>query len=159
MESNSTKIIAWWGAILASIVFLWDVFKWLTSGPKIRLTIQTNMQTINNPLFDGEKIIFAEVVNTGPPTTITNLSFSWYPDLLSKIKRRPQKAFVSHNPSPAQPLPFLLAQGVLWQGMTTQDSAIEELASNGRLYCYLYCSHRKKPIERRVIIHSRQHHR
>jgi len=31
-----TSIVAWWGAILSTIVFLWDIYKHRTAGPRLR---------------------------------------------------------------------------------------------------------------------------
>lgn len=150
MQIDTTKVIAWWGAILSSTVFAWDIYKWGSSGPKIRLSVETNMKTINHPLFDGQTLMIATASNNGPDTTITNLGFLYFPTLISWIRRKPRKGFVSSNPSPAQPLPFLLTQGGHWQGMTTQSAEIEEMLRSGRLYCNLYCSHSNRPISVRV---------
>jgi hypothetical protein len=44
---NAPDAAAWWGAALATIVFGWDIYKWLTSGAKITLSATGNMQTLN----------------------------------------------------------------------------------------------------------------
>lgn len=58
---DQIAIIAWWGAILSSVVFLWDVYKWHTAGPKIRFSVKSNMETFNMPNYDGKTIIVADV--------------------------------------------------------------------------------------------------
>jgi hypothetical protein len=71
---GSTGIVAWWGAILSTIVFLWDIYKWQTSGPRIRFSVQTNMRTINVSGYKGKTLVSTNVTNYGErPTTLTNL--------------------------------------------------------------------------------------
>ena len=60
-----TEIVAWWGAILASIVFVWDIYKWWTAGPKLRVSVHTGMMSINMPQYDGKTLIHVNVSNYG----------------------------------------------------------------------------------------------
>ena len=39
-----TEIAAWWGAIIATLVLLWDMYKWERSGPIINVSASPNMQ-------------------------------------------------------------------------------------------------------------------
>lgn len=148
-----TEIVAWWGAILATIVFIWDIYKWKMAGAKLRVTVQSNMESINIPQYDGKTLIAVNVVNYGDrPTTITNLGFLWFENLWNRIRRRPDKAFIIPNPSQAQVLPFELKQGNLWSGIAVQDVAVEAMARDGLLYCVLYHTHTEKPVYRRLRI-------
>jgi HJR/Mrr/RecB family endonuclease len=71
-----TEIVAWWGAVLATIVFLWDIYKWRTAGRKLRVSVQSGMKSINMPQFEGKTLIHVNVSNYGDrPTTITNLGY------------------------------------------------------------------------------------
>ena len=38
---SEDRKLSWWGAVLATIVFLWDIYKWWTVGPKLRVSVQT----------------------------------------------------------------------------------------------------------------------
>lgn len=152
---DTTTIVAWWGAILASVVFLWDVYKWWTAGPKIRFSVQTGMESINMPEYDGRTLILANVTNYGDrPTTITNLGFLYFKSFWSQLRKRSDRAFIIPNPSTAQRLPFELKQGSVWSGITIQDEQVAEMATKGRLYCVLYHSHNEKPVKARVVIRS-----
>lgn len=153
MTIDTTTFIAWWGAILSSLIFFWDIYKWWSSGPKIRFTVQTGMESINMPMFDGKILILANVTNYGEqPTTITNLGVFYYKTIWSRFRKRPDKAFVIPHPNTEFPLPFQLKQGSVWVGIAVQDEQITEMATNGNLYCVLYHSHSEKPIPKRVII-------
>ena len=155
MTIDTTTLIAWWGAILSSLVLFWDIYKWWSSGPKIRFTVQTGMESINMPGFDGKTLILANVTNYGEqPTTITNLGLLYYKSIWSLIRKRPDQAFVIPNPNTDFPLPFQLKQGSVWAGITVQDDQITEMATKGKLYCVLYHSHSEKPMPKKVIVRS-----
>ena len=148
-----TEIVAWWGAILATIVFAWDIYKWKTAGPKLRVTVHTGMETINMPQYDGKTVISVNVSNYGDrPTTITHLGYLWFSSFWGRIRKRPNKAFVIPNPSDVHVLPYELKQGNLWTGIAIQDENVAQMANAGRLYCVLYHSHSERPIYRRVSI-------
>lgn len=152
---DATAILAWWGAILSSVVFLWDIYKWKTAGPKIRFSIQTGMESVNMPEYDGKKLIVSNVTNYGDrSTTITNLGFLYFESLWSQIRQKPDRAFIFPHPSSVNTLPFELKEGSVWSGIVIQDQQLEEMATKGRLYCVLYLSHDEKPTKFRVVIRS-----
>jgi hypothetical protein len=49
-----SDVAAWWGAVLATVVFAWDVYKWAKSGPRVVMTVQTHMKMINIPRWSAE---------------------------------------------------------------------------------------------------------
>ena len=156
MTIDTTTFIAWWGAILSSLVLFWDIYKWWSSGPKIRFIVQTGMESIDMPRFDGKTLILANVTNYGEqPTTITNLGLLYYRSIWSLIRKRPDQAFIIPNPNTDFPLPFQLKQGSVWAGITVQDDQITEMATKGKLYCVLYHSHSEKPTQKKVIVRSK----
>jgi len=146
-----TEIVAWWGAVLATIVFLWDIYKWWTVGPKLRISVQTGIESIK-----GKPLILVNVSNYGDrPTTITNLRYLYFTNFWKRVRRRPDKAAIGPKPSDAQRLPFELKQGNLWSGIASQDEQVTTWAKEGLLYCVLYHSHSERPIYRRVVVHER----
>ncbi len=154
---DSTKLVAWWGAILSTVVFLWDIYKHRTAGPRLRFTVQTGMETLNMPMYEGKTVILANVTNLGDrPTTITNLGYLYYEKRKFFRKKKPDKAFVVPSPSSAQQLPFELKPGVLWSGIAIQDSQIEKWATTGILDMILYHSHANKPMRQRVVMRKRK---
>jgi len=151
-----TKLLAWWGAILSTIVFGWDVYKFRSAGPRLRFSIRTGMETIGVPHYEGKALICAEVTNIGDrSTTITNLGYEHFGKGLRFINRKNDKAAVILVPSLAQPLPFELKPGAVWTGLALQDE-IEKWPTTGVLYMVLCHSHSKKPLRRRVIIHQNE---
>ena len=155
-----TEIVAWWGAVLATIVFLWDIYKWWTVGPKLRVSVQTGMESINMPQYEGKTLILVNVSNYGDrPTTITNLGYLYFTTFWKRARHRPDKAAIVPNPSDTQRLPFELKQGNLWSGIAIQDEQVTAWAKEGLLYCVLYHSHSERPIYRRVVVHERSNPR
>jgi len=41
-----TELAAWWGAIIATLMLLWDMYKWVRSGPIINVSVSPNYATI-----------------------------------------------------------------------------------------------------------------
>ena len=157
MEINitltTTDIVAWWGAIIATSVLLWDIYKWKTSGPKLRMMVSGNMKTINIPSSEGKSVIMAQVDNIGTgETTITKFGFVYYETWLRFILKKPSKGMFIARPSPCDvhPLPHVLRPGGRWAGFAIQDETIEKMARNGFLICEVYYSSRGKPIQKRV---------
>lgn len=78
---NATDTAAWWGAITATLIFAWDIYKWMKSGSNLRITASPNMQLLYNevPKATDPKYVFVEVSNTGDNrTTVTNLVGACY---------------------------------------------------------------------------------
>ena len=156
---SSTGIVAWWGAILSTVVFLWDVYKHRTAGPKIRFTVQTGMESVNMPVYEGQKLILANVTNYGDrPTTINSVGYLYFNGRRFWRKKKPDKAAIVPNPSIAQPLPFELRPGTTWMGIAIQNADIETWSQTGILDMMLYHSHSKKPLRRRVVIGRKTEH-
>jgi hypothetical protein len=126
-----TKVAAWWGASLGTLVFLWDVFKWRHRGALVN--VETSIMTMHPPM-PGEKdveYLMATVTNNGAqPTTITHLAGFWYRTRGQRLRRRPEKKFVC-NPIPVfgPPPPHVLKPGERWMGGIYAKGAEEYLKS------------------------------
>ena len=73
---TSTDAAAWWGAIVASLVFIWDIYKWIKSGTALRISAVPNMQLLYDkiPKPTDTMYVHVDVSNTGDKkTTITHL--------------------------------------------------------------------------------------
>lgn len=153
IDFTGTEIIAWWGVIVASIVLIWDIFKWKTAGPRVRFVVTTGVIIMGDPERAGKKYISATATNIGDrPPTITNLVVQFYKNYLAMLRHKPEESRIVTNPSNSQPLPYVLNPGVVWHGLAKQIREIEDLAKKGYLVCGLCLSHTDKEIDRRVII-------
>ncbi len=148
-----TEIAAWWGAIIATTILLWDIYKWKTSGPRVGVEVFPNRIIIGDPIREGKTYIGVKVTNTGNrPTTISNLCMQYYLTRWSWIRKKPNKSMVVGNPGIPHPVPHVLQPGTVWDGLIIQDDDVVEMATQGYLICELFISDKKKPITRRIVI-------
>jgi len=155
IELKGIEIVAWWGAIIATVVLVWDIYKWKTSGPKIRFVVCPGMIVVGDPTREGQSFISAEATNIGDrPTTITNLVFQHYKSYFAMLRHKPQTSMIVTEPSASQPLPYVLQPGSVWRGLCPQTDEIVNLAKAGYLVCGLCHSHSDKEIDHRVIIRN-----
>ena len=146
---NASIVAAWWGAIVASIVLLWEIFKWATRGAHVIVNASPNLQTVNQAegKLDDGKIIYVEAINAGDlPTTITHLVFHQYETVLKKFFNEPQNQGVIIKQGAGHELPHLLTPGSHWVGMINQDELVEKLGDKGLFYCGVIHTPRKKPV-------------
>lgn len=149
-----TDWAAWWGALIATTVLIWDVIKWIKRGPKIKLDMQVsgNMK-MYPPDPDDKTYVSARVCNNGSgAVTLTNLGYEYYSCCLRYILHlKPTKSFVILRPI-AAPIPHTLNVGQIWDAYFLQTDKIVEMANNGVAVVALYHSGSKKPIKRKLKI-------
>ena len=135
--------VAWWGAVVATLVLLWDVAKWFTSGPIIRQRIQLDAFYPDSKVLNVEKLengesrelaayCHIELVNTGTlPTTIMELSATHV-----RGKRKIGRMSISSQrfiPHYGKTLPYVLRPGEVWS-CRLEMSDLHKLAKWGRPY-------------------------
>jgi hypothetical protein len=148
--------IAAYAAVISTFVLGWDAYKWLDSGPKVKLTASSGMKLVGNGQVDPKTYVSATAVNLGDrATTITNLCFIYYESWFKAMVRRkqPDQAFVITVPSHSQPIPYRFEPGAQWMGLVEQDESVVQMSRDGYLFIVLYHSHggagsryRLKPI-------------
>lgn len=152
---DTTDIIAGYAAIVATGLLVWDVYKWLTSGPKIMFRVLSNMKIYNDPDYPHTYIL-AEATNKGSlPTTLTTIGLQHYKNRFYQLIKRSEDTFAVGNTGLGQSLPRKLEPGDVWKGLIQQDKKIEYMAKRGLLVCELYVSHKKKPKAARVTLKSK----
>lgn len=150
---TATEIAAWWGAIIATFIFAWDIYKWKQAGPKIDISISTDMETWGAmpSEMDGTYVVVT-VNNSGDQSsTITHLFGYQYPTLFHRIFRKEKFTFFVTNPGTGT-LPHVLKPGEQWRGAIDQNSELEKLSKNGYLFCGVYHSSSRKAIVERLVI-------
>ena len=151
-QLTPTDLAAWWGALTASLVLVWDVYKWNASNrPRIHLEVKPNTEIMNSPIHAGHTYISVRAYNRSDrATTITNFGGEWYRSRVHRLIRRGGQPFVVASPG-FHPLPHQLEPGTVWDGIILQDKSLEDLARTGILVCLLFCSHSEGPISRRIV--------
>ncbi len=152
---NATEIAAWWGASIATMVLIWDVFKWIRTGPIINVFASPDMQT-HGSISDGthdKTFVTVEVTNTGDrKTTLTHLVGFHYANRFQWLRNKKNKTFIVANPAFSAVLPHVLEPGERWLGGIEQNEELDDISRNGYLYCGVYHSGGKKAVLQRVIV-------
>ena len=153
---TATDIVAWWGAIIATTVLVWDIYKWRTSGARIRLLVQSGMKLFGDPDMEDDTFITFKVTNIGDrPTTITAVGFRHYETLFSRLRKKVNKACIITNPEfNHQRLPYVLEVGEEWMGGTKQTDEFVDMAINGYLIVEVCDSVHEKPSFGKVVINE-----
>ncbi|GAB3335380.1 hypothetical protein GCM10027359_08990 [Marilutibacter aestuarii] len=122
---DASAVAAWWGAIVATVVLLWDFYKWKSSGASISMNLVPNKRHSAPSL--GTQV-FVEVSNTGDrATTLTHLAFYGYKSKWHRLVRR-KKYAARYVPLPfGGHLPYELKVGSQWTGSTNQDELLHKL--------------------------------
>jgi hypothetical protein len=151
VQFELTTIVAWWGAIIATMVLVWDIYKWANRGARLEYTVKTNMKTYGDPTTKGMTFVTVRVSNTGDrTTTIENMGFLHYKNWIFQMARKPSFAAVVTNVGAPNPIPYEIKPGGIWDGMAQQEEDLISKANTGRLYCCIYHSGAKRPLMRRV---------
>ncbi len=155
---TTTEIAAWWGAIVATLVLLWDGYKWILQGPRLSMRVAPNMLIIGDPEREGKKWISVTVTNIGDrPTTMKGVGMEYYISWYQRFRKIPKTAAVFPNPNTNFPLPRIINPGEEWIGFIPQERAdkdidLYQMANNGHLLIWLSRSDTQKSIKKRVII-------
>lgn len=145
--------VAWWGAVVATLVFAWDIAKWLKDGPRIRKRVQPNTAYPDSRVLSTEKLeggeskeialyCHIELVNTGTlPTTIMGISATHSRDKKSGQVSFGNEYFTLHY---GKTLPHVLGSGEVWS-CRLEMADLQKLAERGKPFIEIFVSHKRKP--------------
>ena len=152
---SATDIAAWIGAVTGTLVLIWDVYKWLQTGPKVKVSVAPNMVAYGSAVavLGNKANIMVEVTNTGDgKTTITHLVGFFSRSRLRKwLRRKPDRTMVVPDPGAGQ-LPHVIHPGERWIGAMDQSADLIKMSNEGALYVGVLHSTQKRPVLARVII-------
>src|SRR5690348_11158114 len=119
---SASDYAAWYGAVVATVVFGWEIWKWTREGARLRVTATPNMITVAG---DGsppsEKMILVRAVNVGDsPTVVTHLAGYIYATKKDLRKNKTSHRFVIPNNMAGPNLPARLEPGSYWSGSMPQ---------------------------------------
>ncbi|MFL6211185.1 MAG: hypothetical protein ACJ74W_20215 [Pyrinomonadaceae bacterium] len=132
---NVTTFLAWWGAIVSTVVIVWDVYKWRKTGhPKLIVRANGNFQDAHS--VNPQKYIAIKITNVGDkPTTLSLITFRYYKTKPSKWRKQEADKRGFFQPlRPSAPLPYKLEVGTEWSAMIYQTEELEEMAREGYFY-------------------------
>jgi aspartate carbamoyltransferase regulatory subunit len=151
MNMTPSDYAAWWGAIVATIVLLWDFKKWKMSEKdksenQIKVEITPNVVNGDNRLSKEEqKKIFLKIENTtGSKISISEIDFYGYKSIFDRIKRN--KIKIDSKISLPRPLDI----GEFTHAHVRQIQNMDKCINSGFLYCRVKHSGKRKPVVVRV---------
>jgi hypothetical protein len=122
--------IAIYAAVLSTFVFLWNVYVWWNSGPKLAVSATMNMLVIGGFPTDDEKKLYLIVraTNVGSKkTTVTNVVIFSFNSLWQRLRGRPAWAAVFNNTDPSYRLPYILDVGHNFSSRADQTGLVEKI--------------------------------
>lgn len=133
MDVDASTVAAWWGAVLATIVFIWEIYKWSRTGARLRVTANPEMQQVIPDVgIEPELYINLVVANVGDaPTTITHLLGYVFASRWQTLRGKRIKAFVI-LPGQGANYPHLLEPGNTWSAWILQ-SEVERFMAKGHI--------------------------
>ena len=144
MATQITPVVAWWGAVVATLVLIWDIYKWRRTGPRVFVEARGNQSVVGSPRHEEGTYVLVLAKNRGDcATTITGLGMRWFANAKDKARKKAGKNFLIIAET-TQPLPYLLQPGGLWQGFFQEKAELRDLAGSGFLMCEVYCTHTDK---------------
>lgn len=158
---QTQEFISIYGAIVATVVFLWRVLEWFGEKPRLRIEVKTDMfqDTSGNFLVRDQqraythdkKGIAIEIVNIGKmPTTIKFISIQPYRRLWC-FKERHIKAYL-FKPHPNEPqLPKILNPGEIWSGFNLDQAEFFALKNKFTLFVEVDHSFSQKPSKEKLV--------
>lgn len=141
-------LAAWWGALIATIVLLFDYYKWARSGPRIRCDSKYGWKMMVEGVDDNNEYIIFSVTNTGNlPTTITKQAALYWPNRIKRyLCKSTTQFYIKGGLHGMGQIPMIIKPGEIWNGAARINDDIHSLMNEvGYLYLSLEFSHRRRP--------------
>ena len=147
-----SDIAAWYAAIVATAVLIWDYVKWKNSGPQISAFARSGMRSLNIPETANMTLIYVEVTNTGDkPTTLKSWGMYWYPVGVSLNDKRGRQAWILRSSfADMGVVPQKIEPGDVWRGVIEEDDEVQKMKDNGTFFVMLSFSHSQEEVLVRV---------
>lgn len=152
--TEEINYVAWWGAIIATLVLFWDLTKWFRSGANIKVRHRINVYYPDGKVLKTEKLkngeskklasyCHIELINNGTlPTTIMDILATHVKGEDSMIVTSSSQCFTPHF---GKKLPDIINPGEVWSCRLEMDN-LYKLQKIGKPLIEIYFSHKDKPI-------------
>lgn len=155
---TASDIAAWWGAIVASLVFMWDVLKWRRDKARLEIQVDGNIKVLNEDEADQRHWIKVSVINSGSrATTIQMVGIDTHKNLLDRVIGKAEESFAFPNAGRTHPLPCRIEPGEEWSGLIPQINRrngmdLREMSLEKPLTVVIRQTISPKIIRRRLLI-------
>jgi hypothetical protein len=149
---GATEVAAWIGAATGTTSILWDVFKYLRSGPKLRIQANPNMVPAKpRPGYPADsRWTLVRVANVGSSrTTLMALSLEIYHSRFAVWRRATTERLAVLQAWPT-PLPYALDVGEEWSTLVVPDVRLTAALEKGLLFVNVEDAHKAKGTRIRV---------
>jgi hypothetical protein len=142
--------IAVYAAIVATGAFFLEVRRWMETGPRLRISVTSDMMLIGGDDDEDARYVMVSVTNIGSsPTTITHMVLGDFENLWSFLRGKRRWATIVPYPNKnmqAPNIPYLLMPGTQWTGLAQlrSDTDLPRRRVNGWAYAGVHCSHRAR---------------
>jgi hypothetical protein len=139
---------AWYAAIVATVVLIWDVVKWKSGGPQVKAEAFGGWKSYGISETEGKALTLVKATNVGDrATTLTSWGMYWYPAGVSVKKKETRKAFiVKGGLAGLGQVPKKLEPGDVWSGVASEDDQYNEMLRTGQLFMVLGFSHTDEEV-------------
>jgi hypothetical protein len=144
--------IAIYAALVSTTVLIWNIFVWFRNGPRLRVSVSTNMGTFGRGIRDDSTYIVVNVRNVGTQqTTITHVVMFAYRNWWDRFRKKTsEEALILDNAVPACPIPYMLQAGQTFMSMGLQTEVLEKRSRDRLLYAGVIHSFCDRPVLARV---------
>lgn len=147
--------VAYYAAIVATGALAWNIFIWLRTGPRLKLSISTNMTFVpaSYGYKESDTFVVYTVSNVGTlPTTITHVVLYGYTTWFDYVRRKAIKtALVNSGPPLSHAVPYVLKNGETFSAVATQDEMIRKWSRQYRLYGAVIHSGSDRDVRTRIM--------
>ena len=145
--------VKWWGAILATLAFGWNVWNSLSNAPQLKVKLRpdttypdarvvSTKMTENGESRELASYCHIEITNVGKlPATVTNIEATHSANGNGRLFSTSQR-FLSHS---KDNIPLFIAPGQLWSCRLEMED-LYKMAEFGRPEIHITVSYRDKPI-------------
>ena len=147
--------VAIYAAIVSTIVFVWQIFVWLRTGPRLKVSTSANMvhRTMMIPPSSEVKDTYValNVRNVGTQqTTITHVAMYAYPHWVACWRDKPSDVSIINHAVPGYNLPYVIEAGHTFMSLVKQSEEVEKLSRERLLFVGVIHSFRNRPVLARV---------
>tara|TARA_B110000977_G_scaffold91691_1_gene121620 strand:+ start:1778 stop:2269 length:492 start_codon:yes stop_codon:yes gene_type:complete len=144
--------VKWWGAVLATIAFIWNVYNSLSNAPKLKVKLRSNTSYPNSRVISTaiteygesrELVLYChiEITNVGKlPGTVTNIELTHSGNGGDRLSS--SQNFSSNS---TDTIPLLISPGQLWS-CRLEMQRIYRMAKLGKPQIHIEVSYKNKPI-------------
>lgn len=133
--SGELNPITVYSAVVATGVAMWQVFTYLRDGPRLKVSVGTNMKIAGGGRIDPKTYVSFNVTNIGKgDTTVTSVGYYVFDTPWKKFRRKSSAAFIVVTGPPGHSVPHVLEPGKTFMALCDQTEELVGYTKGRRLY-------------------------